>query len=256
VELVNDDIGVELEIREMTSSTEDGLRLAAMIAAMRRLYVDVRGLLQTFEEMMGDVNWVQAADQTCIIDARATISSPFAWSPREVFRFLKNEEQPDRLVVACVLLENRIDREKDRGDFAEPLVATTWFDYAGQAVTGYGKNWHWWYSRFHTYLGSFEPELWIRRDVESFPEKERAEQKYEFKRLSSRVVPLSAVRDAEALRNLVVQPLLDDLALGRGGAETARAVQPRLPADVERGRTGGATTTSGRAALVGGRGAT
>jgi hypothetical protein len=72
-----------------------------------------------------------------------------------------------------------------------------------------------WYSRFHTYLGTFEPEKWIRREVESFPDKERAEQKYEFKRLSSRVVPLSSVRDSEALRKFVVQPLLDDLAAGR-----------------------------------------
>jgi hypothetical protein len=207
----------------MKVPTEEGLRLAAMIAGMRRLYEDVRGLLETFEQMMGESGWEQAADKTCIIDGRATISWPGAWSPREVFRFLKNEDQPDRLVVGCVLLENRADREKDRSEFIEPLVATTWFDYAGREVTTYGKNWQWWYSRFHAYLGTFEPEKWIRREVESFPEKERAEQKYEFKSLSSRVLPLSAVRDAETLRALLVQPLVEDLSGGRDTIQARRA---------------------------------
>ncbi len=39
---------VQLGVHAMREPTAEGLRLAAMISGMRRLYEDVRGLLETF----------------------------------------------------------------------------------------------------------------------------------------------------------------------------------------------------------------
>jgi hypothetical protein len=205
----------EVEVPQVSAPSEEGRKLVELVSQMRRLYLDLAGLLGTFEDLTGAAGWERAHDDTCLASMSAAQARPDRWSPREVFRFVKHDRRPGILGVACVLLENR--GEKEQRAFDEPLVATSWLDFAGERLgpPGKGKLWDWWYARWHTYLDSYEYSSWVRRPVESFPESERVEEGYRFRSLSSRVVPLSSVVDSQTLQALVVQPFLEDTEIAK-----------------------------------------
>lgn len=197
----------------MTDTTDQGRTILEVVNSMRRVYADVATLLGTVEDLMGAAEWEPATDATCWTDTSFSLRLPDRWSPREVFRFFKTDNARTVLVVVSVLLENR--RDKGTRPFEEPMVETTWFDFAPEEPGPQSKKWKWWYSRWHSFLDGYDPEVWVRNSVEDFPEKERVAESYQFKTVSSRVVPLARVTDAEVLKSLVVQPLLDDLAAQR-----------------------------------------
>jgi hypothetical protein len=207
----------------MTISSDEGRNLATVLDAVNQLHVDVAALLETAVGMMQAEGFDVATDAGSVNGLSTAIYKPRDWMPYEVHRFLISERRPNILVALVVLLRNREDKEALR--FAEPLVATTWFQFDQPAGKYNGKDWKTWYAPWHTWLGPVPHGEWARRAIDQYGMAERERFDYRFTALSPRAIRLAAVRDADALKSNVIEPLLAVLpAPDRASAEAAQSV--------------------------------
>jgi hypothetical protein len=178
---------------------DDGRNMLGAIQQVRRLMVDVSKMLLEADAMMGQAGWEQRAGSTAMAGMAYSIHSPRNWIPHQIFRFYRH---PDvKLAIPCVsvLLESADTKPK----LLEPHVSGLLMQYETEEAMPEGSalyrtaTWHLYVpNRMDDgSLMSIEPRAIWPKDSDA-------------KKMTSFAVPLVSVRNRDALKEVVISPLL------------------------------------------------
>lgn len=186
--------------------TEDGVKLTGFIEEVLRFCKQVSDMLGAADRLMGESGW-RPWSNTAAYERSGHIYEPNKWFPCEVFRFYATEDNLSILPFISVLL---FDRYNEFYDFNEPLITAGWFDYGkGKKI---GKNWYYWYARFHGYIENRKDDgtLYSVTPASDWPEDQ---QKYNFKFRDFHTfgLPLISIQTAEDLKTKVTDILLNHI---------------------------------------------
>ncbi|MHA1941414.1 MAG: hypothetical protein ACW97P_06780 [Candidatus Hodarchaeales archaeon] len=125
--------------------SNDGQNILELFQQARRICEQVALLLRSQEAQMEKKAW-KTDRSTGVSDLSYSIKYPTWWIPIVVFRLYKNENYPNKLAFASVLLDNHWDNEYS---LTEPLVTAGFFDYGNEEVNG---DWQYSFARIYGYL--------------------------------------------------------------------------------------------------------
>jgi hypothetical protein len=186
-----------------------GPNTLAALRQVRGLMEQVSKMLLSADEMMKAGGWLQRLGNTAIVNGSYTVGTPTGWMPYEIFRFYRHAQDPAlQIVVPCITVQ--LDGENRGKAITEPLICAIAYEYESTGAIPTGAtlyNTDWWHLAIDSRTDDgarvvVEPAIqWPTDDLSQ-----------RIKRMQSFARPLVAIHDGAALRDLIVQPLLDILS--------------------------------------------
>ena len=179
-------------------NANDGPNMLGAIQQVRRLMTEVSKMLLEGDALMGQSGWEPRVGSTALAGMAYSIYSPLSWIPFQIFRFYRHPDLPLAIPCISVLLEF-LDV---KGLMTEPHVSGLLIEFETEDTMPAGvqlyevANWHLYVPnrKFDGTPITVEPRiLW--------PEWSSA------KRMTSFAVPLTSIRDRNALRDRVISPI-------------------------------------------------
>jgi hypothetical protein len=197
--------------------SESGRNLLQLFLDARKVHVEVARLLETAEGILLERGWRSAqTDRLAIGYLSFTLDGPMGWMPAEAFRFFQPQDPTSHVLAFVSVLFLPHQAERGTYELPEPLITTGWFQYEQKIPQITGANQ--WYARFHCY-SSDRPSAdgqWIEQRPTDYSPADREKYKYAFTRARTCGRPLVEMTGASALDDLLIKPLLVDVA-GKGG---------------------------------------
>jgi len=187
--------------------SDAGTNLSGFIQEILKLCKQISDMLGAADRLMGEDGW-QPISNTAAFERSGSLYEPQKWFPSEVFRLYISENSPHILAFVSVLL---FDRYKEFDHFTEPVISAGWLDYGtGKKV---GKNWEYWYARFHGYMEDRKDDgaLCELTPSADWPQDQK-KYDYKFKTANTFGFPLMSINTAEDLKSKITDQLLDHIA--------------------------------------------
>lgn len=180
----------------------DGPNILGLFQQTRKICEQVALLLRSQEAQMEKKNW-KTDRSTGVSDFSYSIEYPTWWIPIFAFRVYKNENYPNKLAFASVLLDNHWHGEYT---LTEPLVTAGFFDYGNEEV---GGDWQYSFVRIFAYLAknhnweaNGEPFFFNRAMLSS-------SHKGNFKSGKVFALPLVSINNDKEIKNKITNKLLN-----------------------------------------------
>lgn len=189
--------------------SETATNIAEGFRTLRVFCGEVAKMLRTADSMMDDADWAPAGNKT-VGRTSQSIEKPGEWLPHQFFRCYENEDYPDLVPFVSVIVSDREDEAVTGIDNA--LISGGYLEFEDGKEEA-SLEWAW-ACVSHAWMGEEDGSRKDDGTGYSVNPVEEWGQKYwkGLKTVKTFARPLDDITSAAALKEQVIQPLLDMLS--------------------------------------------